>query len=207
MFTFTIDGREVGAEKGETIIEAARRAGVKIPTLCYHETISSLGACRLCSVEVKDGPKTRVVQSCIYKAKPGISVKTKSETVIELRKKMLSKILGSNITDEEIDEISKRDSLEDVNFPIGDRVCRVCGICVRACKEISEAGVLTFEGKGEDKRVVPSKEDVSDICIGCGACAYLCPTGNIRIENNYVTLSGRKLAMLNEFQKKEKAKV
>lgn len=207
MFNFTINGKEVGAEKGETILEAARRAGIKIPTLCYHETISSFGACRLCSVEVKDGAKTRVVQSCIYKAKPGISVKTESEAVIELRKKMLSKIFTDEITDEKINEISQMDTLEDVRFPIGDQVCRVCGICVRACKEISEAKALTFEGKGKEKKVVPIKEDVSDVCIGCGACAYLCPTGNIKIENNYITLSGKKIAMLNEFQKREKLEV
>ncbi|MCK4395415.1 (2Fe-2S)-binding protein [candidate division WOR-3 bacterium] len=204
MFTINVDGRDIGADEGETIIEAANRAGIKIPTLCYHEAVSPFGACRLCSVEVLTGGKPKVVQSCIFKAKPGLIVKTKSPTVMKLRKEMLEKILGDGFEQEEINRLAEKESLEEVGFPKGDSVCRVCGLCIRVCKEISEAKAIKFEGKGKEKRVVPVTADVSNICIGCGGCTYLCPTGNIRIDGEYIVLKDTKLAKLNEFQKKEK---
>lgn len=204
MFTINVDGRDIGADEGETIIEAANRAGIKIPTLCYHEAVSPFGACRLCSVEVLTGGKPKVVQSCIFKAKPGLVIKTKSSSVIELREKILGQIFGDTLKEEEITRFAEKDSLDELQFPKGDQVCRICGLCIRVCKEISEAKAIKFEGKGKEKRVVPSAPDVSNICIGCGGCTYLCPTGNIRIDGEYIVLKDTKLAKLNEFQKKEK---
>jgi len=78
MVKFTIDGKEVEAEKGAYLLDVARENGVRIPTLCWHESIESPGACRMCVVEVKQGKRTRVVTSCLYPVSEGIEVKTQT---------------------------------------------------------------------------------------------------------------------------------
>ena len=86
MVTLNIDGRELKAEKGQTILQVARENGIDIPTLCHHEAIEPYGACRLCIVEVSKGKRTRIVTSCLYPVEEGLKVKTDSSRVISNRK-------------------------------------------------------------------------------------------------------------------------
>jgi len=200
MITINIDGKDIGADEGSTILEAATRVGIKIPTLCYHEAVSPLGVCRLCSVEVTTTDKTRIIQSCLCKVKPGLIVKTDTPEVIALRKKILKQIFRDALSEEEIERYSKSNSLKGLKFPAGNSVCRFCGLCIRICKEIAEANVLKFEGKGEEKHIVPVS---ADGCIGCGGCSYLCPNGNITIDGEYIKLQDTRLGKLNELQRKD----
>ena len=94
MVNLIIDGVQVQAEEGSTILEVAKFYGINIPTLCYHDELTPYGACRLCMVEVEDGRKTRLVASCIYPVREGIKVKTHSERVMKGRKLILELLLA-----------------------------------------------------------------------------------------------------------------
>jgi len=86
---FSIDGKEVSAAQGMTVLEAARKAGISIPTLCFHEKLEPFGGCRLCIVEVESRGSTRLVVSCVYPAEKNIVVRTRSEKVDRIRKMII----------------------------------------------------------------------------------------------------------------------
>ena len=90
----TIDGKEVKAKEGMSILEAARSVGINIPTLCHHEKLSAYGACRLCTVEIIRGQRSRLVASCVYPVEDGLVVKTESAPVIKGRRMLLELILA-----------------------------------------------------------------------------------------------------------------
>ena len=94
--SLTINDREIKAKDGMTILEAARDAGIYIPTLCYHEKLAPYGACRICTVEVSKGKKNRLVTSCVYPVEEGLVVNTDSPRVIKLRKMLLELMLASS---------------------------------------------------------------------------------------------------------------
>ena len=89
-----IDGKEVKATKGMTVLEAAQSAGISIPTLCHHEKLNPYGACRICTVEVEAGGRTNLVAACIYPVAPDLVVKTQSEAVHNTRKTLLELMLA-----------------------------------------------------------------------------------------------------------------
>ena len=91
--TLEIDGRKVKAREGMTILEAAREAGIEIPTLCYHEKLKPYGACRLCTVEIVREGRSRLVASCAYPVEEGLIVKTETELVRKVRKLILELLL------------------------------------------------------------------------------------------------------------------
>src|SRR3990172_1282093 len=96
MVNLIIDGKKVEAEAGETILKAARGYGISIPSLCSHEAIEQSGACRLCAVEIKKGARTRVVSSCLYQVEEGLSVDTKSERVMNVRRLVMQLLMARN---------------------------------------------------------------------------------------------------------------
>src|SRR5512139_2107681 len=89
-----IDGREVVAKEGTSILEAARNAGIAIPTLCHHEKLEPYGACRICTVEVEAGGRKNLVASCVYPVEQNLVVRTRSESVDEIRKMILELLLA-----------------------------------------------------------------------------------------------------------------
>src|SRR5208283_1203329 len=91
--TFEIDGKEVKAEEGTTLLNAAKQAGIEIPTLCFHEQLETYGACRICSVEIEKRGRTQVVASCCYPVEEGLKVKSTSEKVEKIRKMMIELLL------------------------------------------------------------------------------------------------------------------
>ena len=91
---FEIDGKEVTATAGETVLEAAQRAGISIPTLCHHEKLEPFGGCRICIVEVEVNGWTKLVVSCVYPVENGIIVRTRSEKVDRIRKTILELLMA-----------------------------------------------------------------------------------------------------------------
>lgn len=180
---FTIDGREVTGYKGETILEVARREGFDIPTLCHHEAIVPYGACRLCLVEVTVGKRTRLVTSCIYEVAPDIEVKTDTEKVMRNRKAVLELLLARAPDAPRIKELAEEYGIEKTRYPlIKNDKCILCGLCVRACREIIGASAIGFIDRGAERRVGPPIERHSERCIGCGTCVYICPTAAISLK-------------------------
>lgn len=183
--TLTINDREVRAERGVTILEAARDAGIHIPTLCYHEKLAPYGACRLCTVEISRNGRTQLVTACVYPAEDGLVVKTDSQRVIRIRKMLLELMLASSPA-KTIQDLAQQHGVAKPRFEAEKTNCILCGLCVRYCNEIKKANAIGFVGRGTERRVVFYPEIASTVCASCRECFSLCPTGKLPSETDGV---------------------
>jgi bidirectional [NiFe] hydrogenase diaphorase subunit len=175
--SLTIDGREVVTKEGVTILEAAREAGVDIPALCAHELLAPYGGCRLCTVEVAKGGRSRLVASCVYPAEEGLDVQTESESVVEGRRLILEMLLARAPGVEVLREYGKRYGVDVDRFEQEPSYCILCGLCVRYCAEVKRACAIGFVGRGVDRQVMFLPEVAARECPSCGECFAICPTG------------------------------
>jgi len=186
MVTLNIDGRELKAEKGQTILQVARENGIDIPTLCHNEALEPYGACRLCIVEISKGKRTRIVTSCLYPVEAGLEVKTDSSRVISNRKMLLELLLARCSKNKVILKLASQMGIEQPSFKseyLEDNDCIVCGLCVRACEQVVGVSAISLVNRGIAKEPAsPFLEPAAD-CIGCGSCYYICPTGAIKMED------------------------
>lgn len=190
--TLRIDDKQVKAKEGEAILEAAKNAGIKIPTLCHISSLSPFGSCRICSVEITD-PRGRkkVVTSCNYPVNHGLEVSTKSEKVLKTRKLLLELLLARCPNVKKIHDLAAEYGVEKPRFWIQDAEedCILCGLCTRVCEERIGVYAINFAKRGVEREVTTPYHSLSDDCIGCGACAIVCPTNSKRIQiNTYPTL-------------------
>lgn len=190
MLTLTIDGKEIGAHEDMTVLEAARSVGIEIPTLCHHEAITPYGACRLCTVEVTNRGRTKLAVSCLLPVAQGIEVETNSEMVQKLRRGILELLMARCPGSERLQYLANQMGIDrsEFDFDLDDKKCILCGLCVRACQQISEKAVLSFVGRGTERRVATPFYRPSDDCITCRACAFICPTRAIRFEEGKLVL-------------------
>ncbi len=183
MITMIIDGQEIQAEEGQTVLEIAKVNGIEIPTLCYHPLLEPYGACRLCTVEIAQRGRTSLETSCTYPAVDGLVVQTRSPAVLEARKLMLGLLLSRTPNVEVIQDLAREYGITEPPFPTDtpDEMCILCGMCVRTCHELVKARVLNFSERGIERRVGPPFLEKTRDCIGCGACTIVCPTGAVEI--------------------------
>ncbi len=180
MVTLTIDGIEVQAEEGSTILEVANFYGIEIPTLCSHDELTPYGSCRLCTVEVNDGRRTTFVASCLYPVKEGIRVKTHTERLIKGRKMILELLIARCPSSKTLQDQASEIGLEQVRFKMENEDCILCGLCIRMCNEQMGSGAIGFVGRGQKREVATPFRMASDICRNCGACMYICPAVNLQ---------------------------
>ena len=198
--TLTIDGKKVSAETGESLLDVARNAGAEIPSLCHHPQIKPYRACRLCLVEVTRNGRTRITTSCNYEVLDGIEVKTNTDVIRAHRKMVLELLVGLAPHSQRIRNLAKVNGVSEPQFkpidPPGNREnCIVCGLCSRVCEQVVGASAITLTGRGYHKGLnVPFEERISGSCIGCGACASVCPTDAIDMESIAVGVLRKKPA-------------
>ena len=178
----TINGEHIQTAEGMTILEAARGAGIFIPTLCHHSDLDSYGSCRLCVVEIGEGERKKVVASCLYPVNEGLVVETESEKIVRYRRTIINLLMhrwdkipaalveryGGGCNERFIDNMT---------------YCILCGLCVRYCREVKGANVLGFIGRGTIRQVVILPNQALKYCAtSCPhemECLHYCPTGVI----------------------------
>jgi NADP-reducing hydrogenase subunit HndD len=202
MVNITIDGQKVQVPEGITVLEAARMAGIKIPTLCYLKEINKIGACRVCLVEVE---RARGLQaSCVYPVAEGMVVRTNTPAIREARKAVVELILSNHPmecltcdrnTKCELQALAKQFGITDVRFK-GENTefiqdvsspaivrnpdkCVLCRRCVSVCNEVQGVGVLGTTDRGFESIVAPPFHHLLDEvdCVYCGQCVNVCPVG------------------------------
>ena len=171
-----IDGKEVGAREGMTILEAARSAGIFIPTLCYHEKLEPYGGCRLCIVEVEDRGWTKLVVSCVYPVEKNLVIRTRSEKIDRIRKMILELLMAHAPDAFELKDLAKEYGADRDRFEKEASFCVHCGLCVRYCAEVKKKNAVGFIDRGIRKEISFIPEIAAKECWNCKECFPLCPT-------------------------------
>ena len=186
MINFTINDKKLEVEEGRTILEVALEEGIDIPTLCYHKDLTAYGACRLCMIEIVGGGRPGLQASCLYKVSEGLVVKTETDRIHSARKIIFELLLARSPESEKIKKLAGKYGVTESRISLeGKANCVQCGLCVRVCSEVSGRSAINFAERGINRRVQTPFDKVSETCIGCGACAYLCPTNAIVIEESF----------------------
>ncbi len=175
----TINGRELTAPVGATILDAARDANIYIPTLCHNEELTSYGSCRLCLVEITHRKRTRLVASCIYEVTDGLQVQTENERIINVRKLVMELFLSRNPFHPVLKELAAELGIRETRFKTENKGCILCGMCVRTCREVVGVSAIGYKGRGRTREVATPFDGVPEDCIACGSCAYVCPVNVI----------------------------
>jgi bidirectional [NiFe] hydrogenase diaphorase subunit len=175
-----IDGRDVEAKEGMTILEAARSAGISIPTLCHHEKLNPYGACRLCVVEADAGGRTSLVAACLYPVEKNLVVRTRSEKVDKSRKMMLELLLAHAPDSPALQELAQEYGADKDRFEKESSFCVLCGLCVRYCTEVKKKNAIGFFDRGASRKINFIPEIASKECWNCKECFPLCPTSYLQ---------------------------
>lgn len=175
-----IDGKECSCERGEFLLDVAKRNRIPIPSLCFHESLGGLGACRVCIVEVVDRGRSDVVTSCIYPINKEIEVFTRSEKIKEMRGVILTLLARLAPNAEIVRQLAAFSGADLPRLsakPDGD-TCILCGRCTTAC-ELVGSGAIAKVNRGIGKAIDTPYALPSSECIGCASCAHVCPTDSI----------------------------
>jgi len=175
-----IDGQDVTATEGMTVLEAARSAGISIPTLCHHEKLEPFGGCRICIVEVEVKGWTKLVVSCVYQAEAGIIVRTRSEKVDRLRKTILELLLAHAPDSPPLQALAEEYGAERDRYEKDASFCIHCGLCVRYCAEVKKAHAVGFVDRGIRKEISFVPDIAAEECNDCKECFPLCPTSYLQ---------------------------
>ena len=175
-----IDGREVEAKEGMTILQAAQTAGITIPTLCAHDKLEPYGACRICTVEAEARGRTTLVAACLYPVEQDLLVRTRSESVDRIRKMLLQLMLAHAPDSPALQDLAHEYGADAARFEKEPAFCILCGLCVRYCAEVKKKNAVTFVDRGTKREISFIPEVASKECWNCKECFPLCPTSYLQ---------------------------
>lgn len=175
-----IDGKEVAAREGMTVLEAARSVGVTIPTLCDHEKLAPYGACRICTVEADAQGRTNFVAACQYPVENGLVVRTRTGKVDSIRKVLLEQMLAHAPDSEPLMKLAEVYGADRNRFEKEPSFCILCGLCVRYCAEVKKKHAVGFFDRGARREIVFIPEIAARECWDCKECFPLCPTSALQ---------------------------
>ena len=182
-----IDGHDVEAKSDASVLDVARKAGIKIPTLCYRAGLEPYGACRLCLVEIQrrgwTPDYTKITASCTLPVEDGLRIETQSPRVRELRQSVIQLLLARCPDSPEIRDLVKTLGAEPDERLVQDKqACVLCGMCVRVCADVIGAHAINFRHRGVRRDIGTPFGAPSELCLTCGACQSVCPTGAIDLK-------------------------
>jgi bidirectional [NiFe] hydrogenase diaphorase subunit len=233
VLTLRVNDQEIAARAGQTVLSAAREAGIRIPTLCHFDGLSDVGACRLCLVEVVGTPK--LLASCVTEVAEGMQVHTDTEKLREYRRMIVELFLAERnhvcavcVANGhcELQDLAAATGVDHVRFEyqfpllavdashrrfaLDHNRCILCTRCVRACDEVEGAHTLDVAGRGAGSCVItdmaqPWGESVT--CTSCGKCVAACPTGALFHQGSTVAEAqhdkGRLASLITAREKKQ----
>jgi NADH dehydrogenase/NADH:ubiquinone oxidoreductase subunit G len=177
---FQIDDREVRASSGTTVLEAARSAGIAIPTLCHHDRLEPYGGCRICIVEAESRGRSQLVTSCVYPVEDGLTVRTRSEKVDRIRRTLIELLLAHAPDSPELAALAAEYGADRDRFEKEASFCVHCGLCVRYCAEVKKLHAVGFIDRGIRKEISFIPEIAQKECNACKECFPLCPTSYLQ---------------------------
>ena len=178
--TLQIDGKDVPATEGMTVLQAARSAGISIPTLCHHEKLVPFGGCRLCLVEAEGRGRTQCVASCVHLAEEGLIIRTRSEKIDRIRKTLLELLLAHAPDSPQLQALAAEYGADKDRFEKEASFCIHCGLCVRYCAEVKQVNAIGFIDRGIRKEISFLPEIAARECNRCKECFPLCPTSYLQ---------------------------
>jgi len=175
-----IDGKDVLAQEGMTVLEAARSAGISIPTLCHHEKLAPVGCCRICIVEASQRGASRLIVSCVYPVEADLVVTTRTEKVDRIRRTLLELFLAHAPDSPILGELAREYGANRDRFDKEPSFCVHCGLCVRYCAEVKKKHAVGFIDRGIWKEISFVPEIAAKECGACKECFPLCPTSYLQ---------------------------
>jgi bidirectional [NiFe] hydrogenase diaphorase subunit len=175
MVTITVDGATIQTPEGSNVLEAALEAGICIPNLCHLPTVSPIGACRVCIVEVVEGGRRKMTTSCTLEAKDGLIIEAHSEAVVRARRNIVELLLAEAPNSRAIQDLAARVGVTTSRYPLRNNDCVLCGRCVRICSEVWQSNSLGFVGRGTERHVALPFDVRPDLCKRCNSCIEVCP--------------------------------
>jgi bidirectional [NiFe] hydrogenase diaphorase subunit len=175
-----IDGKEVTAGTEMSVLDAARRAGIAIPTVCYDEQLESFGGCRLCTVEIESGGRTSLVAACVYPVEKDLKVRTRTPELNKIRKILTEQLLAYAPESPLLNELAHEYHADKDRFPRESSFCIRCGLCVRYCAEVKQKFAVGFIDRGPTREISFIPEVANKECWDCKECFPLCPTSALQ---------------------------
>lgn len=175
-----IDGKDIEAKEGMTILEAVRSAGIHIPTLCHHEELEPYGACRICVVEIDAGGRKGLGAACVRPVEQNMVVNTRSKEIDSIRKILVEQFLAHAPESEALLSLAKEYGADKDRFEKQSSFCILCGLCVRYCTEVVKKNAIGFFGRGSTREIKFIPEVAANECKDCKACFSLCPTSYLQ---------------------------